>query len=67
MQTTRMVDPPHDDTYLLAKMVSNGAQWASNGNDEEPDFSEYRHGHMILARYDSIKARVVSKEIELVP
>ncbi|GMI37971.1 hypothetical protein TrCOL_g5145 [Triparma columacea] len=67
MQTTRMVDPPHDNTYLLAKMVSNGSQWVSNGDADEPDFSDYKHGHMILARYDAIKSRVISKEVELVP
>mmetsp|Transcript_13446 Transcript_13446/g.27440 ORF Transcript_13446/g.27440 Transcript_13446/m.27440 type:complete len:271 (+) Transcript_13446:203-1015(+) len=67
MQTAKMIDPPPDNTYVLAKMISNGSQWISNGDGDEPDFSDYRQGHMILARYDAIKARVVSKEIELVP
>ena len=67
MQTARMIDQPKDDTYVLAKMRSNGSQWVDNGNKDEPDFSDYRTGHMILARYDAIKERVISKEIELVP
>ena len=67
VRNANMVEPPIETDYILGRMTSNGADWPRQGNNDEHDFSDYRRGHMILARYSAVKERVSSGDVVLIP